>query len=221
MGMFMAASAFRDHPPASVGDAIKSACAKPGLRSEVLRGNGAGNDLSRDAFVYPQRRWSVVLWPDAFRIHDVPLCQAVSGELKCVASTVHVHDGSYWAHVLLSNGQVADRFASVPDYFPEQNAIHSELRSKYAGYPAVLARTLGCSEGELKPYLVHGAPNSEPSGTKAHLDDEFELEDVWVFTDFWKRLGIEYPEDMASYALKVRFQGDFSAKLPTEGPGFL
>ena len=54
------------------------------------------------------------------------------------------------------------------------------------------------------------------------LNDEFELGDVWVFVDFWRHLGIRYPEPAdgpVAGEVAIRFIDKPSA-LPTGGSEF-
>jgi len=48
-----------------------------------------------------------------------------------------------------------------------------------------------------------------------HLDDQFPLGDYWVFVDFWKRLGIMYP-DMREPVTRVRLNRFYNKRLPNE-----
>jgi hypothetical protein len=49
---------------------------------------------------------------------------------------------------------------------------------------------------------------------KAHPDDRYDLCDCWVFVDFWRRVGITYPNGITPvYA--VRFTEPGHMALPT------
>jgi hypothetical protein len=49
---------------------------------------------------------------------------------------------------------------------------------------------------------------------RAFPDDEFELDDAWVFVDFWRRLGPRYPDETTSHARALRLAPDWAGKLP-------
>jgi hypothetical protein len=53
-------------------------------------------------------------------------------------------------------------------------------------------------EAHIAPYF---ATVGENHMGKAFADDEFELSNFWVFTDFWRRVGISYPADVSKTAL--------------------
>jgi hypothetical protein len=113
------------------------------------------------------------------------------------ASTVSIHDGDYWRHVLLHDGAVVDRFASMPGYFTDDPAETERLRVRYRGDAEVIAGTVGCRAEQVAPYLVHvdlgdddqGFEVVEPELGRAFPDDQFERDDPGVFIDFWRRFG--------------------------------
>ena len=55
-----------------------------------------------------------------------------------------------------------------------------------------------------------------PTG-KVAADDEFDIDNFWVFTDFWKRLGILYPDDMSQWQKRIRLHRKFNERLPELG----
>jgi hypothetical protein len=42
-------------------------------------------------------------------------------------------------------------------------------------------------------------------GPKVFPDDEYRLENIWVFVDFWRRLGISYAGEPGDRELRIRF----------------
>jgi hypothetical protein len=117
-----------------------------------------------------------------------------------------------------------DRFATMPDYFTDDPTEVARLTAKYAGRPAVVAEAVGLPVEQIAPYLVHvitedgededGYYVTEPEMGKAFPDDEFDLDDAWVFVDFWRRLGIGYASDVRAYAARLRLAPGWSGKLP-------
>jgi hypothetical protein len=52
-----------------------------------------------------------------------PAIQAGGGQgADCLASDVDVYDGDFRSHTLLSDGEVLDRFCSIPDCFLDDPA---------------------------------------------------------------------------------------------------
>ncbi len=194
MGNFLAVSAFRDVDDDAVAEATAAFFARCGVQIQPVAESEPNRPRSDFNVFAPVGRWTVVLWPAYFNIHDVPVCTALSGDLATVVSTVHTYDSDYWTHVLLREGSVLDRYASVPDYFEAENV--AELAEKWAGNAAVVAVAVDGDPALLAPYF-HQAVGSEVRG-KASPNDVFELGSEWVFTDFWRRAGIEYPRDVLS-----------------------
>jgi hypothetical protein len=217
MGLFLAVSAFRSQPVASLADAVAFYAATHGVECRPVEASEshAEGESRHDAFLFePVDGWTVALWPGYFNIHDIELCRHLSRKLKTVASTVHVYDGDYWAHVLLDAGHVVDRFASVPDYFAESEVDKTEMRTLWAGHAESIAAVIDVPAESLAPYLVPNSPEIENRPIRAFHDDRFELADLWVFTDFWRRLGIHYPDDVANFSARLRFSDDYREKLP-------
>jgi hypothetical protein len=154
-------------------------------------------DESVDALIFPPANgWTVVFWPPDFSVLDIPLCGAISGELKALASTVHVHDGDYWTHAVLDAGELVDRFASMPEYFTDDPGEALALTQAWAGDADRVAGALGTPPENVRPYLVRGE------------------EDSWAFADLWKRVGITYPEDLDGYERILRLGADAMDRLP-------
>ena len=212
--MFLAVSAFRQRSVADVADTIRAYCSKHGTSAEPCSpGELAGSDDA--CWFVPRNGWTTVLWPSFFNIHDEPFCRDASHNLSTLVSTVHVYDGDYWAHFLFEKGRLLDRFCSLPDYFSgEGEPIESE---SWAGDAELIASRTGADPQVLRRYLVHLDPEASESG-KAWADDEFELEDVWVFVDFWRRMGIAY-EDPESAVQRLRLDPDHRRRLPVSDQG--
>jgi len=94
----------------------------------------------------------------------------------------------------------------VPDYFSPPDA------ESWAGDPARFSEALGVDPETIARYLVAVDPDGEESLGKAFEDDEFEIDDYWVFTDMWRRMGITYP-DVRAYVKTLRL--GTTDKLPT------
>ena len=205
MGLFLTASAFRTTDTEAVRGAALAFFAELGWPAEVV----PADDTEDDVRVYPaEHGWTVVLWPEYF--FEEPAVESISRALGVVTSAVHVYAGDYWVHTLLRDGEVLDRFASVPGYFSDD----PDLPLRYAGNAALIAEVTGARAADLEPYLIHLGDDDDELGP-AFPDDEFDLTDVWVFADFWRRVGPRYPDDIVGHAAQVRLAPGWQDKLPT------
>ncbi|MBI5536673.1 MAG: hypothetical protein HY898_28395 [Deltaproteobacteria bacterium] len=209
MGLFLAASAFRNRSAADVADTIRAYASKFGSAAEPC--GPSDPETPEDVHVYaPAQGWTVVRWPAFFNVHDVPFCLDGSHNLRTLVSTVHIYDGDYWAHFLMENGALLDRFASWPDYFDPE--LPDAARAQWKGNPELIASKAGCDPTAIRPYLVHPDPEDPPPG-KAAEDDAFELADVRVFADLWRRMGIRWDTAAAS-ALRMQLDRKYGTHLP-------
>ncbi|HEX6686528.1 MAG TPA: hypothetical protein VF062_27400 [Candidatus Limnocylindrales bacterium] len=214
MGEFVTASAFRSGDLDAVRDAAlgfftaHSCPADPAADAAPV----TGDDV---LFFAPAEGWTVVLWPPYFT--ELAAVEHTSQRLGILAATTRIYDGDYWSHALVHGGTVLDLFATMPGYFTDDAAEIARLRTKYAGRPEILAEAAGRPVEQLAPYLVH-VDLGDDMGGKAFPDDEFELDDPWVFVDFWRRLGPVYPHDPSAYAARLRLAPGWLGKLPTGDP---
>src|SRR6266568_3669768 len=199
MGSFLAVSAFRDRSIDAVAESVRRFMSPHGVAFEIV--SAAEPDPHADAAAYaPSNGWTVFLWPEHFNLHDIPLCEAVSGDLQTLVSTVHVYDDDYWTHALFDRSALVDRFASMPGYFADDAEQAAMLARAWAGDPNRLGDTLDVAPEMIRPYLVH-VDNEAEEWPKAFPDDEFDLENFWVFVDLWRRVGIAYPEEVEAIVL--------------------
>lgn len=159
----------------------------------------------------PRNGWTVLFWPPLFARHDIPASRHLSRQLETIVSAVHTYEGDYWVHVLFDKGKEVDRFASRPDFAAPTPGAAARLKKKWRGDAQVLARLLGANAEEVSRYYVHLGP--EGLATR-FPEDQFRLDDPWVFTDFWRHLGIPYPEDTLRFERQLALGLDFPDKLP-------
>lgn len=210
MGLFVTVSAFRVGDAAKVRDTAMGFFAARSWPAELIAPDEPAAD--EDVLIYaPVSGWTVIVWPGYFT--ELAAVEFMSRELNALASTVRIHDGDYWSHTLLRDGDTLDRFATMPDYFTDEPAEIERLRSKYAGKPAVVAQTTGSPVSDVAPYLVQADPDDEDESGKAFADDEFDLDDPWVFVDFWRRLGPRYPDDISKHQARIRPAADWVKNL--------
>jgi hypothetical protein len=208
MGGFMALTALSVADTAAVTSAIGRYASEHGVSVEVLGPEFV--DVPDVATVSPPAGgWTVVAWPT----HFAGLAGAsawLSSDFGTVASTVTFYDGDFWQHIVYRYGVERDRFTSMPDYFAEDPDEIAGLRREWAGNAEVLEELFGLPAASVAPYLT------EPVRRLAFPDDEFELDDPWVFVDFWRRLGITYPDPASGGTVErcVRFLDPGSSALP-------
>lgn len=129
--------------------------------------------------------------------------------------TVHTYDGDYWVHTLIRNGERLDRFASMPGYFVEDPTELLAVQRAWAGNAQVVARALGRPADQVAPYFVHVPADRDNELGRAFGDDDFDRDDIWVFVDLWRRLGITYPEDVKASVASLRLAPDWLDIVPT------
>lgn len=109
-----------------------------------------------------------------------------------------------------------DQFCSWPTYFASESGDEARLRANWSGRPEIVATEFGVSASVIAPYFTQqdlGGARQD----KAHPDDRFPPRDFWVFTDFWKQLGIVYQSEADAAAARIRLDDDFLSKIPTTG----
>ncbi len=193
MGNFLSATAFHLDTVDAVVTAVSAAAAARQVQVEWLLKNGARRS-HEDAMVYaPVGAWTVVIWPTS-AANQLP--RAVSVARGVLVSTVYIHDDDLWGHTCYRGTTRLHDYSSAPDYFegPRDCDDDYHARVRASRDPMALALAFGVPASTLAPYLVAGAPRAPDR--RAHADDEFTVGDIWVFVDFWRRLGITFPNDV-------------------------
>lgn len=224
MGHFLAVTAFQTDSVDAVTAAISNYVKSRDVSIEILPST-AEVDETTDATVYlPKGGWCIVLWPTYFNIHDFSFVREITGiepttgssattslsQSFATASTIHVYDGDFWEHLFCANKEELHLFCSVPDYWGDED---EGAQTEYKIDPAKMCNYLNINSAKISPYLVNAGQLEGEE--KAFEQDEFELGDFWVFTDFWRQLGITYPDPPdANVAAVLRLSSDFSSKLP-------
>ena len=234
MGTFLAVSAVRDVSVEQIAQSIAQFAKLHAVAAELVNADSNDQSAEPDAWIFdPFNRWTVILWPQYFGGHDRAACQHITRELGTLACTVHVYDGDYWAHALFDAGEWVDRFCSEPNYHSEDETSASArtLRDQWRGDPTAYSTRLGVESTAISGYFVQcpyypDADEELSDDQRERLlndlprvapDDLFALCDFWVFTDLWRRLGIEYPEDPGAWRTGVRFAVGFLKRLPDLG----
>jgi hypothetical protein len=209
MGLFLAASAFRRAEAQDVAQACRDYFLSHGVDVETSPPGAPVDDLS-DLEVYEQKGdWTVVLWPQGFGVNVGAAARAIAGAKDWLVSTVRVYDGDYWEHLAHVGDEEIHSHCSRPNYWDDESDV-----SDWDSDPEDLAEAAGVPADSLRPYLID-VDKLESAEAKAFPDDRHELADVLVFSDFWRRLGVSFPEpdDKPAKVLRV-LTADFLNKLP-------
>ncbi|GGN87053.1 hypothetical protein GCM10010112_69260 [Actinoplanes lobatus] len=155
------------------------------------------DDKSTVAVWAPRSGWILMIWPRFFNgLGDA--AQWLSREFDALVSTIEVYDGDLWNHVLWRGGTELDRFSSCPNYFTGDRREIKRLKQEWAGHPQVVAEAFSIATDLVTPYLIPVASSGLfgwwLGRRKPFPDDHTTLNDIWIFTDFWQKAGITYPE---------------------------
>lgn len=184
------------------------------FKEEEKKKQAVGQGKTDVVIFETQGDWTVLFWPPMFRGHDLPAARWLARQLDTTVSAIHVIDGAYWAHYLFDKGKEVDRFASRPDVAADSAQGAAGLARRYAGDAKAVARHLGVPADIVARYLVHVGPEGP---TTRYPDDVYAVDDPWVFTDFWRHVGITYPENILVFERQLCLGIDFTDKLPAVG----
>lgn len=232
MGNFLSVLAVRSRSCSDVSEALQDYFRGVDLTVTRVSRSSAGDELHDIRVFTAADQWVAVLFPEYFNARDLPLARAVTRILNTNASLVHTYDSEYWAHFLLDRGNVIDQFCSRPHFFEQDSAGHAKRSQLWSGDANRIASSLGGQEADVAAYLVHdptavaslpkqrgflsrllGAKSKPALPRKAFPDDEFDLGNEWVFADFWRRMGIAYPEDLSAFEECLRLPSNFEKRL--------
>lgn len=215
MGSFFAVSAVKTKDPHAVKDFVQKYCDKYKVPTS-LKDLKEEMNIKTDATLYDYGKgWVYILWPSYFNIHDVALAKDMSSEIGVLVSTINVYDGDFWCHHLFEAGVHLDKFCSVPDYFSESEEEAKSDKEKWNSNPSTVADKFNVPTDSISKYLVHIDYEDDTDEEFAYKGDEFELYDLWVFTDFWEKLGLTYPEDEKKIVYVLSLDEGFMGLLPT------
>lgn len=187
MGMFASLSGIIGKSQAEIVNSLRNYAQSVGggLVEESL-------DIEHDNFcsVESSNGNTTIHYPHGFLEWDE--CSAfLSKELNTPVFSFHIHDGDLWMYILYVNGEDADQFNPIPDYWDEN--ISEEEMDSWKGDATTLAQYIpGLDIKKIERYLVRWDIDGEPE--KAYEDDEFPNED-WQLVDFMKKIGLKYPRE--------------------------
>jgi len=207
MGLFLFTSAIKNKTPGVIAHAIteylkrKKYFADVKLYSEWRSStNNAEFDIhdiisqpiSMTSIYKPQNRWTVVIFNNC-HFDEKDISKYLSLELQTLISLVEVLDSEVWYHFIFYNGKQVDQFCSNPKEYEQKDKY-----DLFRGNVKKLAFYFEVDEQIIAPYLISitSENRSDFIFKKAFTDDNHSLGDEWIFLDFWKRLGIEYPSKL-------------------------
>lgn len=188
MGLFLSLSGVIGCTGPQVADSLQKYTQNAGggfEQADLDSDNGnfcvVGETNGNTSVVYPP---GFLDWDDASAF--------LSADLKAPVFSFHIHDGDFWMYVLYVNGEVADRFNPIPDYWEEDRG--EEAFSNWKGNPDVVAQYVkSVKRSAIANYLVRWDHDAEEE-RKAYPGDEFGCED-WQLLDFLRKLELPYPFD--------------------------
>lgn len=114
----------------------------------------------------------------------------ISMDLDAPVFSFHIHDGDLWMYVFFVNGEIADQFNPLPDYWNE-NIGQEELAAWQGDAATICTYIPSLKQAGIENYLVRWDLDSDQT-VKAYPDDEYSQED-WQLLDFMKKLKLPYP----------------------------
>ena len=215
MSEFLAVTAFHSASTDHVVGAISKHLGAHGVAS-IFDGTATKPNDRTDAQVYsPVNGWAVVVWPEYFNVHDFGLVRAIATSTGWLVSSVHVYDSQYWEHLCVVGKREIHIYNSRPSFWRIDSPDDFVRISRYESDPQRLATYVGVPVQEISPYLVDANDLADPNA-QANPDDECALGSFWVFTDFWRRIGIRYPDILKGMAGILRLDANYADKLPAE-----
>lgn len=113
----------------------------------------------------------------------------LSKDLNAPVFSFHIHDGDLWMYILFVNGEIADQFNPLPDYWDD--SISEEEMNRWKGNADIVTKYVThVKKQDIEKYLVNWDWEEEPG--KAYPDDKYENEDYQLI-DFMRKSGLPYP----------------------------
>jgi hypothetical protein len=211
MGYFLAVTAFRTNSPTDVVAAITDYLTTYKVSQESVLSGPPDHD--RDLQIYDSvNGWTVVIWPEGFNLYDFPLAIAIGEARGWLVSAIHVNDSEYWEHLAVEGALKLHEYCSRPQFWAEESPSDYDRMMAYDSNVSRLAMACSVPSELLTPYMIDA--DTVAADSKGHSDDQFTLDDFWVFTDFWNSIGITYPSPGENLASVIRLWRFFANRLP-------
>lgn len=148
--------------------------------------------ISMTSIYKPRNRWTILIFNNC-HFDEKEISKYLSIELQTLISLVEVLDSEVWYHFLFYNGKQVDKFCSNPEEYEQKETFES-----FKGNQKKLAFYFEVDEQIIASYLIPitSENRSDFIFRKAFAEDNHSLGDEWIFIEFWKHLGIEYPKQL-------------------------
>ena len=148
--------------------------------------------ISMTSIYKPRNRWTVLIFNNC-HFDEKDISKYLSLELRTLISLIEVLDSEIWYHFLFYNGNQVDQFCSNPEEYEQKETYES-----FKGNQKKLAFYFDIDEQIITSYLIpiSSKNRSDFMFKKAFVEDNHSLGDEWIFIEFWKHLGIEYPKHL-------------------------
>jgi hypothetical protein len=188
MGMFLSLSGVIGKTSAEVIQSLKNYAQQNGGGLEPAEHLDIDHE---NACVVGQSEKSVTIQYPYYYSEWDKTSEFLSAELKAPVFSCHIHDGDFWMYVLFVNGEVADQFNPIPDYWDEDTS-KQEINAWKGNGLKVSHLMEGLLARDIERYLVRWDLDADP--VKAYPDDTYENEE-WQLLDFMRKVGLVYPLD--------------------------
>ncbi len=159
-------------------------------QSSVCEHAGGSTDDSGIGVVTRDGENTTILYPSDFTDWD-DASRHLSYTLSKPVFSLHIHDGDLWMYVLFNNGQEADAFNPLPEYWQEN--LPNDEKEHWKGNAEVVSQLIpSVSREAINKYLVEWDLEQEEE-KKAYTEDDFTFCDCWQMCDFMAKLGLRYP----------------------------
>lgn len=202
MGLFLFVAAVKGKKPLEVGASIRIFLDQLGFKTEVKniqKWREEIKDKSTFDVIDPPAITAIFNDIDGFTVISFDNCpfqeyevsKWISNQLKTVVSLIEVYDSITWYHRLFLNGSLIDQFCNNPEDLEDFGV---SLRLK--GDSVILSKNFQVNNEIIEDYMFQFTSENRDMNFLRKLDenDEYALGDEWFFTDFWRKLGIIYPE---------------------------
>jgi len=190
MGLFLMMSGVIGSEPSNVHNALRAYAEQKSIMFE-LKDTTDKPGTPGIGIISQNNQNITVLYPEDFSDWD-EASQFISKYLSKPVFSLHIHDGDLWMYILFNNGQEADWFNPLPEYWEK---LPENEKDKWKGNAERVAQLIpSVSADAIKKYLVEWDLKQEKEGMKAYPDDEFAKYDCWQVVDFMKKTGLKYPD---------------------------
>jgi hypothetical protein len=201
MGLFLFVAAVLSNEPLKIAASIEIFLEGVGFNSKVKNATRWREEIkNRSHFdvidppaltaIFPPKNDFCCISFDNCPFEEIEVSRHLSHQLNTVVSLIEVYDSSTWYHRLFQNGELIDRFCNNPSEFEGV-----QKANEFEGNADTLSNIFKVDKLEIQDYLFQFTPNNYNSNfsRKIKMSDEYTLGNEWFFTEFWKKLGIEYP----------------------------